>query len=216
MEIIRYQIGVKLHQPKTRNLSYEKEHNAGTFFPFTMVEVSIEEECLCPFCGKPMENFSCKCEEFQAKIKKLKTSLGDTQQKSVLHRSIFDCLAVTERPIACVKYEEVENLGTDFWDYSTPFFDNLTKRGFLVSNASYDENEHTILFYCKDLKSKVVYLCKMDNIVYEPKKVYFGILEEKTISDGGNTLGNYHFEDEWVDFGEYESWQAFCDMIKNL
>jgi len=197
--------------------SFHEKPNGNKLFPFIYVQVTIYDVYHCPFCGKEIYDFNCSCNEFVNKLNKLQEMLRDGDHKSRLHHKSHTtilgyCKSIKDEvSLKSLPKKEYLNHGPDFWDYAELFSDSITKTDYWVSNANYDTDK--ITFFVKDLQTKTIYKCSLDDIKHSHLKIYLGYHRQKTISHGGNTLGNYHFESYWEDIAEFGDWNAFCKML---
>lgn len=207
--------------------SFNEKPNGNKLFPFVSIHFKINDIYQCPFCGKTISNFHHSCDKFTNKLKKLQETLQDGGHKSKLHHEKFAKIfgygksIKDEVSLKSLSKKEISELDPDFWDYSEKFYDSITERAYLVSNAHYDTDK--IVFIVKDLQKKAVYQCTLDGIEHSPLKIYLGYYRKKTVSNGlkrgphgGILIGNYHFEHYWKDIAEFENWDEFCKMLKSM
>lgn len=221
MDYISISPDIKLVTSNIR--SFHEKPDVNKLFPFIQVQVTINDVYHCPFCGKVIYGFNCSnlsCNEFTSKLNKLQEMLRDGDHKSRLHhKSHASILGYSksikdEVSLKSLSKKETLNHGPDFWDAAELFSDSITKTSYWVSNANYDGDKVT--FFVKDLQTKTVYQCSLDGIEHSHLQVFLGYYRQKTISHGGKTLGNYHFEHYWENIAEFADWDAFCKMLKSV
>lgn len=212
MEKIKYSVEIKLLPPFVRSGGEKRRGNK--LFPFSRIQIQIHEHYLCPFCGKETRDFSC-CKAYKNEFKKLQKSFNDDKCESELHVNSFKKLGY-ERKISDLKLKrltprEISELDPNIWDDALKFSDHLTDCSYFVGNVQY--NGSKVTFVCKDLQSKAIYHAELMGINHKNVQIYLGCYRKKTVSHGGNTLGNYHFEYYWEDIAEFEDWNAFCENM---
>lgn len=200
--------------------SFHEKPDRNKLFPFIRVRVTINDVYHCPFCGKEINHFHCSCEDFTKKLDEIKDTFMDKEHKSRLHHkehaSIlgYDKSIKDELSLRSLSKNEIYDLGPDFWDFAQRFSDSIAQTAYMVGNANYDGDKVT--FFVKDPQTKAVYQCSLDGIEHSHLQVFLGYYRQKTISHGGNTLGNYHFEHYWENIAEFQDWDAFCKMLKSV
>lgn len=221
MSYVIYSINIELMPPLVRCPSKEKKQKSKVLHPFRSVQAINRESYICPFCGKVMKEFDCDCREFKRAFKKLQESHNDHDHKSNLHNPLFPSSFGYERKIESIHIKkldkkEIESLGPDFWDYADRSSDHFCECSYLVSPGKYEDNK--ISFVCKDLQTKRVYRCTMNDITISGLKVCLGVWRRKTVShglgpNGEIRYGNYHFENGYKDIVTFENWEQFCKVI---
>jgi len=205
----------KLVTSNVRSLHEKPDGNK--LFPFTKVQVTIHDVYHCPFCGKEINYFHCSCEAFTKKFAQLQDIFMDKEHESELHHENYASILgyaksiKDELSLRLLSQKETTELGPNFWDFTETFSDRMTKAAYMVNNGNYVGDKG--IFFVKDLHKKAVYQCTLEGIKHSHLKIYLGYHRQKTISHGGNTLGNYHFESYWEDIAEFRDWNAFCKML---
>ena len=209
---------IKLITSNVRSF-YEKP-DGNKLFPFTKVQVTINDVYHCPFCGKEINDFHCSCKDFNKKFAQLQDIFMDKEHESELHHENYASILGYAKNIKdklslrLLSKKKIAKFDPDFWDFAETFSDRMTQIACMVSNVNYDTDK--ITFFVKDLQTKAIYKCSLDDIKHSHLKIYLGYHRQKTISHGGNTLGNYHFESYWEDIAEFGDWNAFCKMLKSV
>ena len=185
-------------------------------FPFDNIEIHIKETHICPFCRKELgDSLMCDCNEFEAQLKKLQETHQDSKHESELH---YDMLYLVEpvyiEPIESMEpleNKEILELEPNIWDKAT----RATKSGYayLIINGSYENNMVSFLF--KDVQTQKIYRCTTNEINVQPKVIYLGTEQIKTVSDGDpKKLGNYHLENTWINIGIFLNWEQLCRILQ--
>jgi len=220
MDHVIYSVRINLMPPFVRCPSKEKKQEHKILHPYQSVRAIISESYICPFCGNIIKDFHCNCEEFQTAFKKLQEFQKDNSHKSELHYSPFHESLGYEKDIKSISLKElskkdIEKLGPDIWDCATKFTDHFCESSYLVTAGEYVDN--TVSFICKDIKTKKVYLCTMNDINFSGLNIRLGVWCEKTVSDGAfdgeMRCGNYHFESGYEDIVTFENWEQFCKIL---
>ena len=212
MEKIKYSVELKLLPPFVSSGSEKCCGNK--LFPFSRIQIRINEHYLCPFCGEETNDFSC-CKTFKNEFKKLQKSFNADNYESKLHVDAFENLGY-ERQVSDLQFKkltakEISELDPNIWDNAHNFSDRFTDCSYFVSNVHYDGSK--VEFLCKNLQSKAIYHCELRDINHKNVKIYLGCYREKTVSHGEKKLGNYHFESYWENVAEFEDWNAFCENL---
>ena len=145
--------------------SWGKKKSQNKFYPFTNVGFMLQEDMICPFCGKSVEGLHCSCKDWEEHFAHLQEMLGDINHKSRLQYGLMGVRCAYAEPIANLTVRSLTRkkaleLGADFWDDATKFSNSWANTVFMVSPGTY-ENGH-IEFYCKNWFTKTVYLCEID------------------------------------------------------
>ena len=217
MENIRHFFGVDLSTPPVRSLS--KEDNGEFLSPYKEVVITIDEQHVCPFCGKPVDDFHCECRKFKSAFAKLQESCSDEKHKSRLHATPLNMKmsfskSISDFKITPLTKEEILQKGLDLWDFAIRHTDRFSDRSYLVSPAVRDGNK--LSFLCKDLLSKKVCQLEIDMIDYKDKTVYLGIYGQRTVSGRSGRIGDYRIEYYWNDLKEFEDWNDVCKVLKKF
>lgn len=218
MDYLFFPVDISLHTLTARNLAYEEGHIKGSLFPYISVSYVIQEEYHCPFCGKRVTNFHCNCESFKVMFAKLQEDYRDQKHESSICCDIpSDFTYACRQPIASIKTKKLEPLRIEMESLDNLFsakriFDPLTKCDYLIVNAKYSPTEKEITFYCKNLTTKEVFQCKLENIQYYAQKVYLNISED--IKDVSNVHHATETNKVSHDIAEFDNWESFCQKIR--
>lgn len=220
MSHVIYSVDIELRPPLVRCPSEEEKQKDKDLYPYLYVGALVKETYVCPFCGNTLKEFHCNCEEFQTAFKKLQEFNKDFKHKSKLHYPEFHVNIAYRKDIKEIDVkklgkEDIGKLGPDFWDDATKVHDRECDYSYLVKNGEYKDNK--ITFICKDIQTKKVYQCTIDDIIFTGMKINLGVWRRKTVSDGAfdgeMRCGNYHFEDGYEDIVTFENWEQFCKIL---
>jgi hypothetical protein len=221
MENIKHFFEVDLKPSSIRTLS--RKDNGKLLHPYKDVVISIHEVYVCPFCGKTMEGFECKCKKFNQAFKRLQKLYGDNEdRKSCFHGPELNIQcgiskSISEFNVRILKNKEIDKLGRDVWDYATRHTDYLSDKSYLVAPAKQEGDNLYII--CKDLTSKKVYRFETPLPAYKDKLVFLGVYVAKTVSNVqgiSRKIGNYHFEYFWRHLADFDDWNAVCEALKKV
>lgn len=145
--------------------SWGKKKSQNKFYPFTSVGFMLQEDMVCPFCGKKLEYPHCYCKDWMEHFAHLQELLGDVDHRSRLSYGSMGVRCCYVEPIDNLTVNSLSRkkaleLGPDFWDDAAKFSSSWGNSVFMVSPGTY-ENGH-IQFYCKNWFTKTVYLCEID------------------------------------------------------
>ena len=216
----KYSVSIELATSSVRQFpSKEKKSRKKRFFPFKKIRVNVKETYICPICGKeiPDSKFACSCKDFEPKLKKLQESHQDFNHKSELHYDMLHPQYVYSYSIESLNVkllgdEKIKELGPDVWDEATRVSDS--GYSYLIAKASYKNKKAS--FLCKDVQTKKVYQCTTEEFDVSADKIYLGVWHQKTVSHGGNKIGNYHFEHYWNNIATFENWDQLCRVIQAM
>lgn len=214
---IRHFFGVDLSTPPIRNLS--NKDNGKFLYPYKGVIITVNEQHVCPFCGKPVDDFHCECRKFKSAFARLQDSCSDEKHESRLHSSPLNIKmsfskSISDFKITPLTKEEILQKGLDLWDFAIRHTDRFTDRSYLVTPAVQDGNK--LSFLCKDLLSKKVCQLEVDMLEYEDKVIYLGIHGQRTVSGHSRKIGDYRFECYWNDLKEFKDWNELCETLKKI
>lgn len=202
-----------------------KKDDGNPFYPFREVIFEFHEIRICPFCGKELgtSSYNCDCQKFEEAFEKMQRSFMDYEQKLEFHEDLFNVssYAYSVSDVSCrlLDEQEVSELGPDFWDNAdrtkhSPF----TKKTYLLSKGAYDGQKVT--FYCKDIETKQVWLCKCeDKLDYAKRSILLGKYYSTFVPNGfgdPNALGNYHEEFGYNDIRRFSGWNQVCKELKTF
>ena len=181
------------------------------FSPYSTISVYLSEVHICPFCGKILKlgHYNCNCTEFQTAYNKL---VRQERHSRINHYVINTCeddnhcnlfiKPVVEIQSKLIKKSEVKNFGTDFWDFSK-MYSFCGKSGFRLANPSY-KNE-TLQFYWKNLATKSVFLCTLENLcVCVHDNIIFQEISWENNKPQYDTLL------------QFQDWNEFCKKLKEF
>ncbi|MBO4516972.1 hypothetical protein J5751_06180 [bacterium] len=198
---IAYEPKVQLDDPFCRKTK---------FSPYSGISISVSEVHYCPFCGEVYQGTSKPCcEDFVRAYLKLLLRYKITD---LVHHSIGNDLEeygsnvfhrpVTEIQSRVLKKSEVKRFDADFWDFSE-MYSVCGDVGFRLANPSFEGGE--LKFYWKNLKTKKVHLCSLQDLkinAYEP------IFLRKC-----SWINDYPKYENLVRF---EDWNKLCEVLKEL
>jgi len=186
------------------------------FPPFDKLEVYLEENYHCPFCGAYLYqgNLGC-CEEFRSKLTKLQESHKDKKHESRLHFEMTEYAhdqAIDTLHLKPLSKEEILALGPDVWDYAKRIEEG--EYAYFIANESFADNK--VSFLCKDIQTKKVYRCVTDEFTnFERKKVSLGVMRvQKVYRD--KKLGNYGHLRYLDNIATFENWDEFCEKLQSV
>ena len=187
----------------------ELSWNRTKFSPYFEIAIHVSEEHICPFCGKTIKSGQCMCNcgEFQAAFDKLVAQqCRDTIVPCVFGTSMkglhngWYYMPVHEIQSKLLKKSDIEKLGVDFWDFSK-MYSVCGKCGFRFANPSFKDG--ILKFYWKNLKTKRVHLCTLQDF-YTYEKVFLYEVVQK-----GDKV-------EYNQLIEFQNWNDCCSKLKEM
>lgn len=185
----------------------ELAHNRTKFSPYFEIAIYVSEEHICPFCGQTMKSgqYMCDCAEFQTAFNKFVAKqcgcahciLGGSMKD---FHGRWSYIPVHDIQSKMLKKSDVEKLGVDFWDFSK-MYSVCGKCGFRFANPSFKDG--ILQFYWKNLKTKRVHLCSLQDF-YTYEKVFL----YEVVQKGNKT--------EHKQLLEFENWDELCKKIKEM
>ena len=190
--------------------SWGKEHG-DRFYPFKNVSFMLQEDIVCPFCGRKLTGLHCCCEEWNAHFARLQEKYCDVEHRSRLQRGILGVRVAYAEPIANLTIDSLTRkkaveLGPDFWDDAARYSCKWVDSEFMVSSGTYENG--SIKFYVKNLRTKTVYLCE------EKKELKTDRISLAICNDVDLLYGRRRLCPSYKTLVTFDSWQELCKALK--
>lgn len=193
--------------------NWGKKRSKNKFYPFDRVGFMLQEDIICPFCGKRLDYFYCHCKDWGEHFTHLQEWRGDVDHRSRLSYGLMGVRCRYVEPIANLTVNSLSRkkaleLGPDFWDDATKYSNSWVNSVFMVSIGTY-ENGH-IQFYCKNWFTKTVYLCEIDKELV-PDKTSLVVSNRPEYRGNSSPVRKPGVSQTIATF---DTWQDFCTALK--
>ena len=199
---IAYKPTVRLETPA----SYKTK-----FAPYADVVICLTEVHYCPFCGGEVVSgarHTC-CDKYANAFDKFAKQHGAT---NVVRYFVGDDLeehginlfrkSVTEIKSCLLRKSVIKEFGPDFWDFSE-FYPVCGDKGFRLANPLFQGG--VLKFYWKNLKTKRVFLCSLQDLQVGPHEKTFLM---RVVWEGNKP--NYET------IMSFNDWNDFCEALKKV
>lgn len=181
------------------------------FYPFKNVSFMLQEDTVCPFCGRKLTGLHCCCQDWNAHFARLQEKHGDTEHQSRLHYGIWDERVAYAEPIAnltvnSLTRKKAVELGPDFWDDAAKYDCKWVDAYFMISGGTYEDGH--VQFYVKNVCTKTVYICEMK------KELPLASISLTDFIDRGVLCGRRNLGSSIKKLVTFDNWQAVCKALK--
>jgi len=206
---------VKVYFATSDGILLGEDADKRRFYPFTTVTFSPQEELVCPFCGKPLEDLSCSCEEFKRKLALLQEANGDKEHSSSLHYGVKMEYnrKIEDLSVQSLSASKIKELASDFWDDMVLCISTFPKKKCWVSLGTYQDGK--VQFYCKDFSTKKVYFCTIA-IELKGPEIALTSFKEVFVPGYSGRIGDYRFDQKEHTYVSFDGWDGVCQALKNV